>query len=60
MANAAVTKRLENDNDRRDVLGGLLRGRDANGQPMDTSELTAESITQIIAGSDTTDRKSVV
>lgn len=54
MANAAVTKRLENDNDRRDVLGGLLRGRDANGQPMDTSELTAESITQIIAGSDTT------
>ncbi len=54
MANAAVTKRLENQSDRKDVLSGLLRGRDANGQSMDKSELTAESITQIIAGSDTT------
>ncbi len=54
MANAAVTKRLEDQSDRKDVLGGLLRGRDTNGQPMGKPELTAEAVTQIIAGSDTT------
>ncbi|KAF8336835.1 cytochrome P450 [Cantharellus anzutake] len=54
MSNAAVTKRIENPNDRKDVLGGLLRGRDVNGKSMDKWELTAESITQIIGGSDTT------
>ena len=37
-----------------DLLARLMEGRDENGQPLGREELTAEALTQLIAGSDTT------
>ena len=57
IAVAAVAARLASPvNDRKDLLGKLQDGRDDNGDPMGRAELTAEALTQIIAGSDTTSK----
>lgn len=60
MAEAAVAKRLaasEKDllsaGKRHDILAMLLRSKDANGEPMQRTELVSEALTQLIAGSDT-------
>ena len=53
---AAVAQRLANPSDRVDLLAKLQDGRDDNGDPMGREELTAEALTQLIAGSDTTSK----
>ncbi|KAF8888565.1 cytochrome P450 monooxygenase [Infundibulicybe gibba] len=50
----AVAKRLATPTDRVDLLSKLKEGRDSNGNPMGRGELTAEALTLLIAGSDTT------
>ncbi|KAG5642361.1 hypothetical protein DXG03_002958 [Asterophora parasitica] len=50
----AVKKRLAMETDRVDLLSKLKAGRDSNGNPMGGEELTAEALTLLIAGSDTT------
>ncbi|KAJ5383414.1 hypothetical protein N7517_001325 [Penicillium concentricum] len=58
IAIARVNERLvstaTNDNKRLDILARLMEGKDVNGQPLGREELTAEALTQLIAGSDTT------
>ncbi|KAL6303363.1 cytochrome P450 monooxygenase [Sparassis latifolia] len=61
MAADVVSRRLaaarDAENDAKifdDMFGRLLNGRDENGNPMSPQELTAEAITLLIAGSDTT------
>lgn len=57
IAVAAVAKRLQNpDIDRVDLLGKLRESKDDEGNPMGREELTAEALTQLIAGSDTTSK----
>jgi len=56
IAIAAVSKRLASPTDRIDLLSKLQSGRDANGNPMGKEELTAEALTFLIAGSDTTSK----
>lgn len=56
LAVAAVAKRLTTPVDRVDLLSKLQQGRDDEGKPMGTAELTAEALTQLIAGSDTTSK----
>jgi len=58
LAVAAVAKRLTTPTDRVDLLSKLQQGRDDEGNPMGTAELTAEAQTQLIAGSDTTSNSS--
>nr|BED42915.1 cytochrome P450 monooxygenase [Trametes versicolor] len=59
MAIAAVARRMEeSDSDRRDLLAKLRDARDEDGNPMGREELTAEALTQLIAGSDTTSNSS--
>jgi benzoate 4-monooxygenase len=59
MATARVNERLEKgDPGRVDLLARLQEGKDVNGQPMGKAELTAEALTQLIAGSDTTSNTS--
>lgn len=59
IAIARVQQRLENPNtDRVDLLARLMQGKDADGQPLGREELTAEALTQLIAGSDTTSNTS--
>ncbi|KAI0634825.1 cytochrome P450 monooxygenase pc-bph [Trametes polyzona] len=59
IAIAAVARRLAApESDRRDLLAKLQEGRDDNGNPMGRAELTAEALTQLIAGSDTTSNSS--
>lgn len=41
---------------RTDLLEKLMQGKDENGEPMGREELTAEALTQLIAGSDTTSK----
>ncbi|RDB28044.1 Benzoate 4-monooxygenase [Hypsizygus marmoreus] len=50
----AVAKRLSTPTDRVDLLSKLKAGRDSNGNPMSKEEVTAEALTLLIAGSDTT------
>ncbi|KDR80199.1 hypothetical protein GALMADRAFT_242488 [Galerina marginata CBS 339.88] len=50
----AVAKRLSTPTDRVDLLSKLQEGRDSDGNPMGREELTAEALTLLIAGSDTT------
>ncbi|KAF9010111.1 cytochrome P450 monooxygenase pc-bph [Cyathus striatus] len=50
----AVAKRLATPTDRVDLLSRLQQGRDGDGNPMSREELTAEALTLLIAGSDTT------
>jgi benzoate 4-monooxygenase len=52
----AVAKRLATPTDRVDLLSKLQAGRDNEGKPMGSGELTAEALTLLIAGSDTTSK----
>jgi benzoate 4-monooxygenase len=56
LAVAAVAKRLTTPTDRIDLLSKLQEGKDDEGKPMGRGELTAEALTQLIAGSDTTSK----
>lgn len=56
IAVAAVAKRLAMPTDRVDLLSKLQEGKDDEGKPMGKGELTAEALTQLIAGSDTTSK----
>lgn len=60
IAIACVKSRLENPPsvDRKDLLARLMEGRDEKGEPLGREELTAEALTQLIAGSDTTSNSS--
>jgi len=58
LAVAAVSKRLAFPTDRTDLLNKLQEGKDDDGNPMGREELTAEALTQLIAGSDTTSNTS--
>ncbi|KAI1439068.1 cytochrome P450 [Xylaria sp. CBS 124048] len=60
IAIARVKDRLENPPDihRKDLLARLQEGRDEKGEPLCFEELTAEALTQLIAGSDTTSNSS--
>lgn len=59
IAVARVNARLEKpDTDRVDLLARLMEGHDENGQKLGREELTAEALTQLIAGSDTTSNTS--
>lgn len=54
IALSRVNHRLTHGSDRDDLLAKLQAGVDENGEPMGKLELTAEALTQLIAGSDTT------
>lgn len=56
IAIVAVAKRLATPTDRVDLLSKLQAGKDDQGNPMGTAELTAEALTLLIAGSDTTSK----
>lgn len=60
IAVARVSQRLDGkqDPDRVDLLARLMEGKDENGNKLGRSELTAEALTQLIAGSDTTSNTS--
>lgn len=60
IAIARVKARVENppDVERKDLLARLQEGRDEKGEPLCREELTAEALTQLIAGSDTTSNSS--
>jgi benzoate 4-monooxygenase len=58
IAIARVNSRLENPSSRVDLLARLMQGRDENGEELGREELTAEALTQLIAGSDTTSNTS--
>jgi benzoate 4-monooxygenase len=58
IAIARVNARLEKPSDRVDLLARLMEGRDESGQKLGKEELTAEALTQLIAGSDTTSNTS--
>ncbi|KAF4632646.1 hypothetical protein G7Y89_g5490 [Cudoniella acicularis] len=60
IAVARVSQRLDGKQDptRVDLLARLMEGKDENGNPMGREELTAEALTQLIAGSDTTSNTS--
>ena len=56
LAIAAVSKRLKAPTNRADILSKLQAGKDDEGKPMGPPELTAEALTLLIAGSDTTSK----
>lgn len=57
MAIAAISKRLSGSTtDRTDLLAKLQVGKDEDGRPLGAKELTADALTQLIAGSDTTSK----
>lgn len=60
IAVARVNARLEQsgESDRVDLLARLMEGKDENGNKLGRGELTAEALTQLIAGSDTTSNTS--
>lgn len=60
IAIARVKARLANppDSNRKDLLAQLMQGRDDKGELLGREELTAEALTQLIAGSDTTSNSS--
>ncbi|KAK4202069.1 cytochrome P450 [Triangularia verruculosa] len=60
MAIARVKMRLDNppQEGRLDLLQRLIDARDEKGEPLGREELTAEALTQLIAGSDTTSNSS--
>ncbi|KAF2730192.1 cytochrome P450 [Polyplosphaeria fusca] len=59
IAIARVNERLAHPNPTRvDLLARLMEGRDETGSPLCREELTAEALTQLIAGSDTTSNTS--
>jgi benzoate 4-monooxygenase len=62
IAVARVNERLRPEvlatNSRVDLLARLMEGKDENGEKLGREELTAEALTQLIAGSDTTSNTS--
>lgn len=60
MAVARVSARLDNPTEtgRVDLLARLMEGKDEKGEKLGREELTAEALTQLIAGSDTTSNTS--
>ena len=62
IAVARVNARLDSPDEekggRKDLLARLMEGRDENGNKLGREELTAEALTQLIAGSDTTSNTS--
>lgn len=62
IAIARVSERLKPEvmanNTRVDLLARLMEGKDGNGNQLGRAELTAEALTQLIAGSDTTSNTS--
>ena len=62
IAIARVNARLEaaerGEINRVDLLARLMEGKDENGEKLGRAELTAEALTQLIAGSDTTSNTS--
>ena len=59
IATARVSARLNGPpTDRVDLLARLMEGKDENGNKLGRQELTAEALTQLIAGSDTTSNTS--
>ncbi|CAK7243796.1 MAG: hypothetical protein STHCBS139747_005324 [Sporothrix thermara] len=60
IAVARVKSRIEHPPsiDRKDLLSNLQTGRDGKGELLGREELTAEALTQLIAGSDTTSNSS--
>ena len=56
LAVPAVSKRLRTPTDRVDLFSKLSTGKDSEGKPLGAPELTAEALTQLIAGSDTTSK----
>lgn len=62
IAIARVNQRLEaaerGEINRVDLLARLMEGKDENGEKLGRAELTAEALTQLIAGSDTTSNTS--
>lgn len=62
IAVARVNTRLdaadEEKGQRKDLLARLMQGKDENGEKLGREELTAEALTQLIAGSDTTSNTS--
>lgn len=62
IAVARVNARLDapdsEKNQRKDLLARLMEGKDENGNKLGREELTAEALTQLIAGSDTTSNTS--
>lgn len=60
IARARVKQRLDDAGkiDRKDLLARLQEGRDEKGEKLGRDELTAEALTQLIAGSDTTSNTS--
>ena len=54
LAIAAVSKRLKTPTDRVDLLSTLRGSRDSEGKPMGRMELTAEALSLLGAGSDST------
>ena len=53
IANTAIDDRIANPIDRNDLLNKLIGGQDAEGKPLDRMGLAFESVTILIAGSDT-------
>lgn len=60
IAVARVSQRLDGKQDpgRVDLLARLMEGKDEKGEKLGREELTAEALTQLIAGSDTTSNTS--
>ncbi|KIN06832.1 hypothetical protein OIDMADRAFT_111123 [Oidiodendron maius Zn] len=60
IAIARVSQRLESKqgSERVDLLARLIQGKDESGAKLGREELTAEALTQLIAGSDTTSNTS--
>ncbi|KKY26469.1 putative benzoate 4-monooxygenase [Phaeomoniella chlamydospora] len=58
IAIARVNERLNRPSNRVDLLARLMEGRDEKGEKLGREELTAEALTQLIAGSDTTSNTS--
>lgn len=56
MAITALAKRLASGDSRADFLTKLIAARDDNGHPLPEHELSAEALSLLVAGSDTTSK----
>jgi len=56
--NARLASAERGEEQRNDLLARLMEGKDENGNKLGRAELTAEALTQLIAGSDTTSNTS--
>ncbi|KAK0501635.1 cytochrome P450 monooxygenase [Armillaria luteobubalina] len=55
----AISKRLQESTDRNDLLSKWQAGKDEDGNPMSHEELTAEAVTLLLAGSETTANSTI-